>query len=169
GWAAWVAAAIVCSSSLAHAECTKDTECEGENVCEAGQCTAPTPTPAPTPAPTPQAAPSAPPKAYFFDAEANKPHKVPKRIKNPGLLVGGILTATAGLSLVVYGAIANSDCSSCVSDVPVPSPPQLVGLLLMGVGVPLIVIGAKREPEPRAAISAWVSPQRSGLQLQLRL
>lgn len=45
----------------------------------------------------------------------------------------------------------------------------LMSLGLIGVGIPLIVIGAKRENVPVAGIAPWVSPQHAGLQLQLRL
>jgi hypothetical protein len=43
-------ASVLLVSALAHAQCTKDTDCKGDRVCDAGKCTAPLP-----------AAPAAPP------------------------------------------------------------------------------------------------------------
>ncbi len=48
------------------------------------------------------------------------------------------------------------------------------GAALLGVGIPLIVIGAKREPEHRpstaqATISSWLTPNAAGVGLRLDL
>jgi serine protease Do len=50
---------VLSVSSVAHAQCSKDTDCKGERVCEGGKCVAPAP-PAAPPAGTPPAA-AAPP------------------------------------------------------------------------------------------------------------
>ena len=168
-----MAVAIVCYSSFARAECTKDVDCDGDNVCEAGQCTAPAPPAEPaaaTPPLNPQAAPArraapAPAPVYFFD-EGKSPDKVEKRLKNPIMLVGGILMASAGVGLVLYGSVIESTDGG---HVPMLRPPQLVGLLCIGAGVPLIVIGSKREPAPTAVVSGFIAPQHGGLQLRLNL
>jgi hypothetical protein len=41
-------------------------------------------------------------------------------------------------------------------------------LVLVGVGIPLIVIGGKREPA-MARVSPWASPQAAGLKLNVDL
>lgn len=59
---------LVCIATLAAAPvgCTKDTDCKGDRICEAGQCVsppAPTPTPTPVTTPAPVTAPPTPPPA----------------------------------------------------------------------------------------------------------
>lgn len=65
GNAGWVLLpALMLLAGHAGAQCTKDTDCKGDRVCEAGKCTSPAPpvapndaaAPAPTPAPSSQAA-----------------------------------------------------------------------------------------------------------------
>jgi hypothetical protein len=40
-WALGSGALVLVCSSLAHAQCTKDTDCKGDRVCEGGKCTSP--------------------------------------------------------------------------------------------------------------------------------
>jgi hypothetical protein len=59
GWVVRVSACGLLVSGVAQAQCTKDTECKGDRVCEAGKCTAPaatTATPSEAPAATAPAA-----------------------------------------------------------------------------------------------------------------
>jgi hypothetical protein len=60
-------ASVLLVSTLANAQCTKDTDCKGDRVCEAGKCMSPAALPPAPPAPpgseTPAAAPSPPPPA----------------------------------------------------------------------------------------------------------
>ena len=49
-WALISASSVLLVSALANAQCTKDTDCKGDRVCEAGKCTSPVLPPAP-PAP----------------------------------------------------------------------------------------------------------------------
>ena len=41
--------------------------------------------------------------------------------------------------------------------------------VLAGVGIPLIIIGGKREPVASARVTPWATPQAAGLSLQLHL
>lgn len=46
----------------------------------------------------------------------------------------------------------------------------LVGAaVLLGVGIPLIVVGAKREPVASAQIAPWATPHGAGLRLRIQL
>jgi uncharacterized membrane protein len=182
-----VAAGITLSSGFARAECTKDLDCEGEQICEAGKCSAPPPPapappapapapaspPAPAPAAPPAAAPAAAPVRFFDEDEASKP-RVKKRLKSPGLLAVGITSTAAGVIVLAYGYATNgcvNDSSTryCDDDDDEKQTFTLVSLGLIAVGVPMIVIGSRREPVPRVAIAPVVSPRYGGLQFQLRL
>lgn len=58
GRASWVlCGGILLFSGVARAQCTKDTDCKGDRICEEGKCTSPVPV---TPAPAPPAAAVAP-------------------------------------------------------------------------------------------------------------
>jgi hypothetical protein len=45
----------------------------------------------------------------------------------------------------------------------------VTGVALVGVGVPLIVIGSKSEPHRVASVAPWATPRSAGLQLRLTL
>lgn len=181
-WAGLLAASVVLTSGVGRAQCTKDTDCKGERICEAGQCTAPAVAPKP-PVATASVTPEQPPQnqgertRFFDDEREGKPRRIKKRIKNPALLAGGITSASLGLGLLVYGVLASAQCNAgdlspppdCSSENRRLRDFALMGVALIGVGVPLIVIGAKREPVPTLALGPWVSPQHGGLQLQLQL
>lgn len=91
GKVSWVLLpALLLATSHGYAQCTKDTDCKGDRVCEAGVCTWPTPAGAPAPtapsetaAPTPpdsNAAPASPdsaPPAAPVAAEAAPPAPAP--------------------------------------------------------------------------------------------
>jgi hypothetical protein len=178
GW--WVAAAMMAStllvSHVAHAECTKDFDCEGELICEEGRCvTAPPP---PSPAAPPRVAPAAPTVVrsigeerprFFDDTDATKRPRVRRRFKHPGLLVVGIVTTSAGV-LLSMSALLSSACElgNC-RDTSTREALLLASLGAIGVGVPMIVFGAKRENAPSVALTPWVMPGQGGLRLQLHL
>jgi len=155
-WAGLIALGMLCQVRLAHAECGKDLDCEGEQICEAGQCVAP-PAPAPAPARARDSDEPAPPRP------AAPPRR---RLKHPGLLALGITSAGVGTVVLLFVAASCSDgmCHSGSGE------PVLLGTLgLVGLGVPLIVLGAEREPVPTVAVIPIVSPRQGGLSLQLRL
>lgn len=45
----------------------------------------------------------------------------------------------------------------------------IAAVALLGAGVPMIVIGAKREPAAVARVTPWATPQAAGLKLRLDL
>lgn len=59
---------MLATSTIAHAQCTKDTDCKGDRVCEAGKCTSPQALP---PAPPPPPGPPPPDAAPAGDAAAS--------------------------------------------------------------------------------------------------
>lgn len=172
-------------SGLAHAECTKDLDCEAELICEEERCVPP-PTPSAPPAPasaTTSSAPTTavstpvakPPERAASVAEANEPRPVSTRMKSPGLVAGGIVIATLGVAGMAFG-FSGSSCSDYSQDYGNCNAAQglrptvmLVGLGLIVAGVPLIVIGSRREPVTTMSLAPWVSPQHGGLRVQLRL
>jgi hypothetical protein len=109
---------------------------------------------------------------HFFDED--KPRQVDKRIKSPGLMVAGIVLTAAGPTVWIVGALS----LSCRNDNPDGSSSScqagvagawlfLGGAVLIGTGIPLIVMGAKRVPVARVAVAPWVSPRDAGLALRL--
>lgn len=66
---------LLLAAAGARAQCTKDTDCKGERVCEAGKCTMPPPTPeaAPTPAVVAPVAAEAPAIAATPEAQPAAP------------------------------------------------------------------------------------------------
>lgn len=103
-----------------------------------------------------------------------------------GMMVGGIVMT--GLSSVAFavsllGGLANASCDTydysgsstsysyyrdCNYDGLVYGG-LVTGLVLAGVGIPLIVVGGKREPRGMASVSPWATPNAGGLRLQLSL
>ena len=79
---------LLFGSASARAACTKDTECKGDRICDAGQCVPPpttassaAPLPPPPPAPVPESeAPSAPPPA---PAAPPPPPSAPPPVSSP--------------------------------------------------------------------------------------
>lgn len=59
-WSLLSGATVLLVSALAHAQCTKDTDCKGDRVCDAGKCTSPLP---PAPAAPPGTDGTVPPGA----------------------------------------------------------------------------------------------------------
>lgn len=184
--AAAIALGVLAHTGLAEARCTKDGDCKGERICEQGTCTAPVvkETPAVEQAPRPPAMVEPPPArasegrarldepedTHFFDDE--KPRKVNKRISNPGLMVAGIVLTATGPTVWIVGALSsscrndNSDSGSCGLGVN-GAWLFMGGAVLIGTGIPLIVIGAKRVPTTRVAIAPWMSPRDAGVALRL--
>jgi hypothetical protein len=161
-WVGLSAAGVLCLSGNARAECTRDLDCQGELVCEASECVAAASVPAPVaaPTPTPQAKPAA------------------TRFKHPVLLVAGIVTTTVGLVGTVAGNLGSGSCrdvvntdqeTNCRVAQDARTSFTLIGLALVVAGVPMLLVGTKREPVPTVSVAPWVSHQHGGLQLQLRL
>jgi hypothetical protein len=180
-----VVLAMTATATVARAQCATDQECKGDRICEAGRCVAPLAGAAPAPAPaaaTPAAAAPAPVnlgasvdrERFFEEHEGDKPRKVKKRIGNPGLMIGGIVLASAAPIVLVAG-VATSSCSYGDSGYARCNVGErvlafgLISVAMIGAAVPMIVIGAKRVPVRQVALGPLVGPRLSGLQLQLRL
>src|SRR5258705_5885548 len=59
-WALSSGGAVFLASALAQAQCTKDIDCKGDRVCDAGKCTSPGLPPAPPPPPGSEGQPAPP-------------------------------------------------------------------------------------------------------------
>lgn len=100
----------------------------------------------------------------------------------------GIVLTAAAPTLLVFGAVlseeALNDCNarntsavSSYSDCQDASKARgyfILGtsLVMLGVGIPLIVVGGKKiplEPAAQAHVVPWVSPQSAGLALHVSL
>lgn len=179
-----VGLAIAATATVARAQCSTDQECKGDRICEAGQCVAPPAAVAKAAEPAVAVAPAAAPEnanahapvereRFFEEPEDEQPRKVQKRIGNPGLMIGGIVLASAA-PIVLGVGVATSSCSSdgggsqCdIGDRVVAF--GLISLAMIGAAIPMIVIGAKRVPARQVAIGPLLAPGLSGLQLQLRM
>jgi hypothetical protein len=107
--------------SPARAECTKDTDCKGDRVCNAGVCTEPRPTSAlpPLQAPPEESEPASPPPPAIVrpaavqpaarvstadDAEAEVQERTVMEPRSPAMRTAGVvLTAAGAVSLVLTG------------------------------------------------------------------
>jgi hypothetical protein len=200
GLSVLAAVGVLFVSQRAFAECTMDTDCKGDRICEQGVCVSPTNA---TPAPAAPAAPAAPPPvAVSAPAATAAPRPalpedppVPRMERHSkAMMTGGIvMVSVAPLALLVAGIsaleqdlceIGHGDTSYSGSSAGVSVRAQdcssydtriynglISALVLVGVGVPLIVVGAKKEPVERTsvALTPWLSPSSSGLALRVDL
>ena len=213
-----LAMALLLVTAGATAECTKDTDCKGDRVCDAGACTAPAAAPAGsengwgTPAadatPNP-AGPSATADAVAHPADANAAGSPPARPstdaaaqanllepvmrpKSVPLVVLGVVALSAS-AFTFYGAYALANVallcdihdhsrSECRDYGKVAIGLGVATVALIGVGLPMTVIGAKRVPAkeqpksalrrlngPEAALLPFVTPDSAGMRFQLSL
>jgi hypothetical protein len=186
-WVVAIAASTTFVSAVARADCTKDLDCAGELICEGGACVAPPPASPPVPPMTtapPPPIPTVPPRAvttaaasplrddnvrFFDDEETKKARRPRRRLKHPGLLVVGIVTASGGVLMAGFGFLGLACDSGDCRNNDTQQALLLGSLGLIGIGVPMIVIGAKRENAPRVAVAPWASLGQGGLRLQLAL
>jgi hypothetical protein len=170
---------VLFGARSAHAECTKDTECKGDRVCEAGSCVAPPPGSAPAPAQEPAAAPAPAPApapvapAAPVPAPAAPVETKPKTKRySPGMMVAGIFLVSGGPIVLLLGIASNCSVPGCESNAQGVGL-TVAGLGMIGLGVPLIVMGSQRVPDestaPRATLSPWVNQNGAGANLGLVL
>jgi len=104
---------------------------------------------------------------------------------NTGMMAGGIvMVSLTPVALIVAGVaglgkgLCNIDHSeaSCDDDYDPTIYGSLVSaLVLFGVGLPLLIVGAQKEPVPSASatatetISPWATPRAAGLGLRVDL
>jgi hypothetical protein len=92
-----------------------------------------------------------------------------KRRRSTGMMVGGIVL-TSLAPIVLYVGLVSNQCSSGRSSCSNQNLAVVVTTLTMlGVGIPLIVIGAKRVPVTRVSVGPWLAPRHGGLHLRLDL
>jgi hypothetical protein len=96
------------------------------------------------------------------------------------MVVGIIMTSIGPIPLFMsmayslgnVGCSGNSaydDNSYCRNNDTAVYGTMLLGLGLIGGGVPMIVIGAKRDPVATARVTPWASPRAAGLNLRFDL
>jgi hypothetical protein len=66
----------------------------------------------------------------------------------------------------VYGGSNNTDCDRFDKTIYIG---LFGGAALLGAGIPMIVIGGKREPVGTARLAPWASPHGAGLGLRVDL
>lgn len=173
-----VGASIGFYTLRAEAQCTKDTDCKGDRVCDAGQCLAPVPpageesaqapAAADEPASPPPAAAAPPPPPAEATPKANLMERKMRASSMPLVVLGVVTLSAAGITL--YGAYASvivaSGChgyysrSSCDDAEELAVGFSLASLGLIAVGIPLIVVGSKRVPDESAERTALRAPKR---------
>ena len=198
---------VLLVASEAHAQCTKDTDCKGDRVCEGGACVAapaaPQPAPAPgavvpapaAPAPEVAAAPAAPapaPAATTLPAAPSPeeaPAPVQRRRHSTGMMAGGIVMVSFSPIALLVAAVANAEQTACelgsyrynsTGDISTEGVGcddydatiyggLISAAVLAGVGIPLIVIGGKKEPvnQIEARIAPWATPHAAGVGLRI--
>jgi len=145
-----------------------DRECPGDLVCELGECVAPSPAvTARSPVPVSPAEPRAA-RVSTSNEEGQGVEEVRgKRYSVPLFVTGIVLTSLSGVALVVATSGAEGT-----------NEPVLVGGVvacgvMAGVGIPMIVVGARRVPmqPPRnaAAVTPWITAHGAGLRFGLVL
>jgi len=175
-----------------------DTDCKGDRVCEAGACVTPAlppapaapsgaePAVAPAPAPAPAAAP--PPPTYSVPLGTVEDTRPKMQRHSTGMMAGGIVMVSFVPIALLAALVANSEQTSCENgyyfSLDGSSSGRGVncdrfdatiygGLLgaavLAGVGIPLIVIGGKKEPVGTAQLAPWATPHGAGLGLRVNL
>lgn len=148
-WASLGAGLLLAWSSVAEAQCSKDTDCKGDRVCEGGKCVSPPPaTPvAPAAAAAPAPAPAAPPVATETDGSAPPPAAP---AAGPAVAPGPA-PAPAAVAPPAAAPIALSQPAPPPSEVPppeLPPPPKnprrgalITGIVLTSIA-PLAFLGA---------------------------
>jgi hypothetical protein len=191
-------------ASLSRAQCSKDTDCKGERICEAGACVAASAALPPPPAapaavpPTTEPAPAPPPAASQDRVVAPRPLEPPPAVMAPakpkmqrhstGMMVGGIVMTSLAPFALIVSLVADLEQNSCeggfFGEPTLDSNGRyrdcssydraiygglLVGGGLLAAGIPMIVIGAKKEPVATATVRGWIGNGGGGLGLRVDL
>lgn len=122
----------------------------------------------------------------MVDSTEVKPAKPRMQRHSTGMMVGGIvMTSMAPLALII-SLIADTEQNSCeggwFGNYDTEADDRncarydktiygglIVGGVLLSAGIPMIVIGGKKEPVGTASVNGWVSPQGGGLGLRVDL
>jgi hypothetical protein len=178
-------------SGSARADCTKDTDCEGELICDAGACVAAA-LPAPAPVSSGDAAQrSAAPSTAVPAGEAPVPAPPPKKRSDTSeLIAGGVVLVSlgflsgAGATAVLMksfecvgqtgsydeetGEYREPECGSRGAFIVF----SVLGISLLGGGLALIVVGVNRQAAPQGGqvtLQPWLGPRVAGASVRLEL
>jgi hypothetical protein len=110
GAGALVVGAAISTSAFARADCSKDTDCKGDRVCNAGVCVEGAPSTAPAAPPPVATAP-----AVIVMPAAPQSQMASRKTRNAGigLFIAGLVMDAAGTALYVGGKT-----SSCKQETP---------------------------------------------------
>jgi hypothetical protein len=170
GAGALVVAAAISTSAFARADCSKDTDCKGDRVCNAGVCVEGAPSTAPAAPPPVATAP-----AVIVMPAAPQSQMASRKTRNAGigLFIAGLVMDAAGTALYVGGKT-----SSCKQETPFgytsssfiamhgsSYPPcstvwkvgigfWIAGALATGTGIALWAVGGAQEPVPAPTATA---------------
>ena len=125
-----------------------------------------------------------------YEPAADEPRAPVKgKRHSPGMMTAGIVMVAVAPVVLLAALLANSKQSSCKTAGAHFSTDGLVtyendsdcgkydatiyggsigGIALLAVGIPLIVVGGKREPNA-ARVSPWATPRAAGFKLSLQL
>ena len=139
--------------------------------------------------PAPAAQPAlAPAPVYEPPPDEAPPITLKRKRHSTGMMAGGIVMVSFTPIALLVSLVANAQQNACESggyylnsagyegddytncdrfDASIYGG-ALSAVVLLGVGIPLIVIGGKREPAV-ARVSPWASPQAAGLKLNVDL
>jgi hypothetical protein len=163
-----VVASMITCTSAARAECGTGADCKDEPEGERREAMA-----APRAVSDWDSAETR--RAEYEAAPTTRSHSVPM------LITGIALVVAAPVLFIVALKNAAESSTPCPDDVgggcPQPSKDgaaalAIGGVAALGVGIPLIVIGAKQETAPAraaATLSPWANPDGAGLRLRLSL
>jgi hypothetical protein len=166
--AALTSLALLSAARQAHADCSKDLDCGGEQVCESARCVQPRPAP-------PRVA-GAPRVISVVTHNAPEPPPIYKH-RSATMVVAGIAFVAGGLATLAIDAM-HSD-KTCYRDLSDGFQSEhchhsyaaytVAGLLIAG-GIPLFILGVQKVPVRREArLGVWASPHGASLQLKLSL
>jgi hypothetical protein len=181
----------IVSTRVALAQCSKDLECKGDRVCNAGVCEAPS---GAAPAPVAASPVVAPPVRAQTVRPFNQPPAEPAQYRrnSSAMMVSGIVATSLGVASLATAlglGIVSVDCNSRLDDEgsSLPASPRsdgdtcrgystaadvtvISGLVLTGAGIPLLLIGARKVPvSSEALVAPWLSPRGAGLSFRLAL
>jgi hypothetical protein len=136
-------AAILSVSTLARAECSKDTDCKGDRVCTASVCVDPQPAVVASPDPASSPPVVAAPTKQHGQARKSAPHRASGGMTTTGasLFVFGLVLAAAGGGMMYIGA-TQAQCS----DGETCSTVWKAGIGVLALGGVLTIVG----------LSVWV-------------
>jgi len=146
-----------------------DNECPGEQICEAEACVAPPPAPLATPAGAVPGRGSivAEPREVAEAAPVATAGRTGKQHSTAQMVVGIVSVSLAPIPLLLSLSCSSELGGRCSED------RELLGLFaaaaLVGIGIPLIANGARRERVATAHLAPWATPRSAGLALTLTL